>query len=523
MSERIWTVSQLAQHCRQLLEQQLPGLWLEGEISGLMQAQSGHLYFNLKDHQACLKCVMFRQQAQRLSQAAANGQLVRVWLRASLYETRGDLQFTVERLQPAGLGLLQQNFLALKARLEAEGLFRPESKQPLPVNPKRLAVVTSAKGAALQDVLKVLKDRSPWLQIRVYSCLVQGEQAPASIRRALAYAIRQGFGQLVLICRGGGSFEDLFCFNDEQLVRDIAACPLPTLTGIGHETDFCLADFAADKRAATPSAAAELLSISRAQFEQRLAQLKHRLMHGLKQQLQHQRQRYRLLRQRLWAQHPQSRFTQLNLQLDDRHSALSRLLNQHLARYQHRLQLAMRSLDAQHPMRRLQQQAQRQQALQQRLLAYWAQRLKSERHATQALHKALMQACPLHSWPIHQHRLKDLSQRLSQQIQQIQVQAHARLAHQAGLLHQLSPLQTLHRGYSISRTESGPIDSVQSLQPGQPLVTLVADGRILSRIEALEPTDDPLCLAKLPVMPVMPVKSECAAASGDDPRRSAGD
>lgn len=488
MTAPIWTVSQLAQECRQLLEQGLGRLWVEGELTGLMRPQSGHWYFSLKDAKASIKCVMFKA-SQKHSPTPANGQLVRARLRASVYEARGELQFTVEQLEPAGLGPLQLAFLALKQRLELEGLFDVARKKALPAAPRRLAVVTSPQGAALQDVLKVLKDRSPWIQIRVYPCLVQGEQAPASIRQALSQAEQQAFGELILICRGGGSFEDLFCFNDEALVRAIAACRLPTLTGIGHEIDFSLADFAADRRAATPSAAAEMLSPDKHHYQQRLKQLKHRLYHGFKRQQHQQLQALKLLRQRVRAQHPQTRLQQLWLQLDELQLRLERGFMRLHDRQRHRLQLAQRSLRLQHPLVRLAHHRQRLQQLEQQQLNAMRHRLGQWQQQRQSLEQRLHQQRPTLERQRVQHQ--QYRQRLDQAIRLQLERGRQRLAYQAGLLQQLSPLHTLTRGYSISLYQNQPVNSIEPLESGQLLITRLTDGRVISRIERLETLDDP--------------------------------
>lgn len=531
MTTEIWSVSELVYRCRQLLEQGLGSLWVEGEVSGLVRHQSGHLYFNLKDAKASLKCVMFRLSALRLKQQPDNGTLVRVRVKTSLYEARGELQFIADQLEPAGLGQLQQAFLALQQRLHQEGLFASQRKKALPRAPKRVALITSPTGAALQDVLKVLKHRAPWIELRVYPCLVQGELAVNSILRALAWAIDDGFAELLVLCRGGGSYEDLFCFNDERLVRAIAACPLPTLTGIGHEIDLSLADLAADQRAATPSAAAELLSPDQQYYLSHFQQLEQRLRQGVSRQQQHCLQRLKLRRQRLRAQHPEHRLRQLWFQLDDTSLKLTRYWQQQQRQRQYRLNLSQVALEHLHPLKHLQQQRNRLEQLQQRqqrqlsqqLQHYqlqqlglqqrlqrlqFGQRLTRLQQDLHGLRSALLQAQQQRQQQQQQQQL-DLQQRLQrvqfgQRLTRLQqdlhglrsalLQAQQQRLHQqqqilaalVSQLQQLSPLQTLARGYSISQQQQQLIHSVHQLSVGQQLTTLVADGRIYSRVESIQ-------------------------------------
>jgi len=254
------TVTELNRAARRLIEQRFPLLWVAGEISGLTRATSGHVYFSLKDAQAQVRCTMFRARAQRLPWQLDNGQQVEVQALVTLYEARGDFQLNVEGVRRAGIGRLYEIFLKLRDKLAAEGLFAPERKRAIPRYPGRVGVVTSPQAAALSDVIAAFRRRAPHVELIVYPTLVQGAEAPAAIVAALHAAYARNACDLLLLVRGGGSIEDLWAFNDEAVARTLAVSPAPTIAGIGHETDTTLADHVADRRAATPTAAAELAS-----------------------------------------------------------------------------------------------------------------------------------------------------------------------------------------------------------------------------------------------------------------------
>jgi exodeoxyribonuclease VII large subunit len=257
---RIWAVADLNRYVRQLLDSdyRLQDLWVGGEVSNLSRPASGHLYFTLKDAEASLRCVMWKTDVQRLLFLPRDGQAVEVHGRISVYEAGGQYQLYADDLRAAGEGALYQQFLHLKARLEAEGLFATERKRPIPVWPGRIGLVTSPTGAALRDVLNVLRRRFPLATLIISPTPVQGPEAPAGIIRALSALNQTSHPDVILLVRGGGSLEDLMAFNDEAVARAIAASASPVVTGVGHETDFTIADFVADLRAPTPSAAAEL-------------------------------------------------------------------------------------------------------------------------------------------------------------------------------------------------------------------------------------------------------------------------
>ena len=286
---KIWSVAELTARISGVLAAQFSNLWVEGEVSNYRPAQSGHLYFTLKDAKAQVKCVCFRTQAMRLKFRPEDGLKLIVRGSISVYEPRGEYQIYVEHIEPSGIGALQIAFEQLKKRLDAEGLFDPARKKPLPLLPGRIGVVTSPRGAAVRDVIRILRRRFPNLHLIVYPVRVQGEGAAQEIAAALKYFNRKQMVDVILLVRGGGSIEDLWAFNEESVARAIAACAIPVVSGVGHETDFTIADFVADVRASTPSAAAEIVVQSRHEFQRHLAELEHKIS---------QRMRYVLLEYR---------------------------------------------------------------------------------------------------------------------------------------------------------------------------------------------------------------------------------
>ncbi|SFN52508.1 Exodeoxyribonuclease VII large subunit [Formivibrio citricus] len=301
----IISVTELNRQARQLLEGAFPVLWVAGEISGFKRYDSGHCYFTLKDAGAQVRCVMFRNRAALLDFAPREGTRVEARAVVSLYEARGDFQLTIEALRPAGLGALFEAFERLKRKLETEGLFSPARKRPLPTFPRAIGIVTSPAAAALRDVLTTLRRRMPGQPVILYPTAVQGADAAQQIAQAIRTAGERGEVDTLIVCRGGGSIEDLWSFNEEIVARAIAASPIPVVSGIGHETDFTIADFVADLRAPTPTAAAELATPDRNALLARLEHLRHRLDNTMTRQLQRHMQRLDLAARRL--QHPGER------------------------------------------------------------------------------------------------------------------------------------------------------------------------------------------------------------------------
>src|SRR6202522_4096960 len=306
----IYSVSRLNREVRILLERGFGSLWLEAEISNFARPSSGHWYFSLKDAAAQVRCAMFRQRNMLCSFAARDGQKVLVRARVGLYEPRGEYQLIVDHMEDAGLGALKRQFEELSAKLSQEGLFAAERKRPLPGLPRRIGVITSPTGAAVRDILHVLARRFPAAAVLIYPVPVQGAQAAAEITAALELAGRRAECDVLILARGGGSLEDLWAFNDERLARAIVASPIPVITGIGHEVDFTIADFAADVRAPTPSAAAELVVPDAEEWLKSLQRLGLRLRRGMRQRLDGHDERLRWLIGRAALVSPTARLSQ---------------------------------------------------------------------------------------------------------------------------------------------------------------------------------------------------------------------
>jgi exodeoxyribonuclease VII large subunit len=318
LSPRVLTVSAINAYLRQKFEADvtLQDLWLQGEISNWTRAASGHIYFTLKDGQASIRCVIWRTQAGRLIYLPqGDGEAVLAHGRISVYEAGGNYQFYVDDLEPAGQGALQAEFERIKARLSAEGLFEPDRKQPLPPFPRRIGLVTSSGGAALRDILNVLRRRYPIAEVILSPAQVQGEGAATQIIAALAAIIAQEV-EIIILARGGGSLEDLWAFNDERLARAIAACPIPVITGVGHEVDFTMADFVADVRAPTPSAAAELATPDRQELTRLLYQHRLALVAAAQEITGEARTRWRTRRWALERLSPQAQVNNYRQQVD---------------------------------------------------------------------------------------------------------------------------------------------------------------------------------------------------------------
>ena len=439
----VYTVSELNRLARGLLEMRLGELWLEGEITNLARPASGHLYFTLKDARAQVRCAMFRNRNLRLRFRPGDGMAVRAFGKVSLYEARGEFQFIVEELQPAGAGALQQAFEQLKRRLHDEGLFAAEHKRPLPPFPRRLGVITSPSGAAIRDVLHVLRRRWPLLEVIVYPAAVQGEAAPGELLAALHTAVARNEVDLLLLTRGGGALEDLWAFNDEALARAIFDCPLPVVSAVGHEIDFTIADFVADLRAPTPSAAAELITPDRAELAEHLRRLAGRLRQAEARRLGEARQRLAFLQRQLAVQHPASRLQQQMLRCDE---------------------------------------------LGRRLLAAWQHRQLQREQRLGHLHAALQRHHPAHRLQQQRQRLAHARQRLAAAGRQRLERARQRLARLDQALQLLGPQATLARGYAILTDPAGRRvhRSVAELPPGTPFRARLQDGQVAATVDADE-------------------------------------
>lgn len=438
MTPEILTVSTLNRLARDLLQQHFPLCWVSGEISNLTRAASGHIYFSLKDQAAQVRCAMFRNRAQLIPWRLENGQQVEVQALVTLYEARGEFQLNIEGLRRAGIGALYEAYARLRQQLEREGLFAPEKKLPMPRFPRRIGIVTSPQAAALQDILSALQRRAPHVSTLLYPAPVQGQGAADKIAAAIllagARAATDGIDVLI-VARGGGSLEDLWAFNEEAVARAIAACPLPVVSGIGHESDTTIADFAADQRAATPTAAAELVSAGWFAAAHELATLGNAMQRNLRSLLESRMQRLDLLTHRLL--HPGARVKrdlQVIAHLATRlHAALARGLRQHA------VALGRRHL-----------------------------RFSQARPATQPLAARLALA---------RQELNAVTRyRLAKQQQ--------RLGEFAAALAQLSPQATLDRGYSIVRDNQGKVVcNGQQLAAGDVINLHFAKGWAHGRIE----------------------------------------
>ncbi|MGO2406298.1 exodeoxyribonuclease VII large subunit [Vibrio litoralis] len=434
----IFTVSRLNAEVRMLLENEMGIVWLVGELSNFSAPVSGHWYFSLKDARAQVKCAMFKGNNRRVSFKPLNGNQVLVKARLSLYEPRGDYQLIVESMQPEGDGRLQQMFDELKMKLAGEGLFAQHLKKPLPDNPKRIGVITSKTGAALYDILDVLKRRDPSLPVIVYPTTVQGEDAAFKIAQAIGRANSRNECDILIVGRGGGSLEDLWCFNHEIVARTIAASQIPIVSAVGHEIDVTIADFVADVRAPTPSAAAELVSRDNGHKAQTILSKQQALMSA-------------------WRHYSHQQKTQLN-----------------------RLQFA---LEKQHPRYQLEKQSQKLDDLTSRMQHALTRQLSQSRNQLDRAQQRLNFYSPNKTIERNQYRLKNNKERLVQAINQLLLNQHYRLSLQAEKLDTVSPLSTLKRGYSITRNESGKlITDAKLLSSGQTINTKFIDGDIYSII-----------------------------------------
>jgi exodeoxyribonuclease VII large subunit len=441
---RIFGVGELVSSVRGRLEQGFPDVWVQGEISNHRPAESGHLYLSLKDGDAQLRVVMFRNQARLLRFRPANGLAVLVRGRVTLYEARGELQMMAEFMEPMGAGALQVAFEQLKARLAAEGLFSAERKKPLPALPRRIGVITSPRGAVIQDILNVLRRRHHSLGVLLYPAQVQGEAAAEELVAGVRYFNQQAAGSahavdVIVLARGGGSLEDLAAFNDEGLARAVAASNLPVISAVGHETDFTICDFVADLRAPTPSAAAELVVRSHHEIEEEVAGLASRLRRAMQYKLLYERQQLTALeRHRVFAR-MEDWIARRQQRVDELLYRLESLVRARLGESGRRLELALAHLNR----RELGQQLQLQQG---RLAARAAELATSMRAGL--------------------------------------LRRRTRLEQATGKLETLSPLAILGRGYSLVFDAQGQlVKDAARLTAGDLLRARLARGEVTARVE----------------------------------------
>ncbi|MBE3704887.1 exodeoxyribonuclease VII large subunit [Vibrio parahaemolyticus] len=437
-NQNILTVSRLNAEVRLLLENEMGIVWLVGEISNFSAPVSGHWYLTLKDSRAQVKCAMFRGNNRRVTFKPANGNQVLVKARLSLYEPRGDYQLIIESMQPEGDGRLQQEFEELKMKLAAEGLFAQTNKLPLPEHPKRVGIITSKTGAALYDILDVLKRRDPSLPVVIYPTMVQGDDAAIQIAQAIGRANSRNECDVLIVGRGGGSLEDLWCFNNEILARTIAASQIPIISAVGHEVDMTIADFVADVRAPTPSAAAELVSRDNSHKDQSLVAKQHKLASAMRYYLAQQKQQSAQLLHRLERQHPSYQLQRQSQQLDELDMRLRRAMQHFIDTRQQAVERKHHRLQLNSPAKHLAQQKSRLERVEHKLLDAMDRKLLTMRH---------------------------------------------QLAIAAEKLDTVSPLATLKRGYSITQTEQGKVvTSADDVKTGDLLVTRLANGEIHSTV-----------------------------------------
>ena len=436
-SRNILSISSLNSMAKNILMRELGQVWLSGEISNFVAASSGHWYFSLKDNKAQVKGAMFKGANSRVAKQPKNGDKIIVRASVSLYEPRGDYQIIVEYMEQDGEGLLKQQFEALKNKLMQEGLFATQTKQALPEHIRRVGVITSASGAALHDILTVLEQRNPAIQVIVYPSQVQGSSATAQIVRALHIANQRNEVDVLIVGRGGGSLEDLWCFNEEPVARAIFGSRLPIVSAVGHEVDVTIADFVADVRAATPSQAAELVSQDSQRLFDNIAQYESRLS-----------------------------------------QALGRLQNN----AQHRIEQLTAKLIQNHPKYRLQQQAQHLDQLTMRLQKEITASLNQATTRLTQANQTLLQRSPKHRIDLQQSHLRNLSGRLEQAQHTTLCNAQTELNRLAGLLNSVSPLATLSRGYSITKQGERVIHHPSQVKSGDEITTQLKDGEIRSII-----------------------------------------
>ena len=436
----ILSVAKLNKMVGSLLKTQIGQVWITAEISNFVAAASGHWYFTLKDRNAQVKAAMFKGANGRVPQRPKEGDSVLVRANVGLYEPRGDYQIIVEHLEFDGAGLLKQQYEQLKNKLQAEGLFATQTKQPIPTEIKTVGIVTSATGAALHDITTVLKRRNPMINVIVYPTQVQGATAAAQIVNAIFIANRRREVDVLIVGRGGGSLEDLWCFNEETVARAIFGSHLPIVSAVGHEVDVTIADFVADMRAATPSQAAELVSTDLGEVLYTIEQWRQRLTQAITTKLNQCDYQQQLLGSRLQQNHPQHRLQQQAQQVD-------------------RL-----TIQLQHLMQR---------------------RLQMHRQHHQSLESRLQQQSPVHLVAQSHQRTESLTQRLHQAMDNRLSQQQQRFARVTGILNSVSPLATLSRGYSISFVDKQVVNNISDIKAGDMLTTRLTDGEVVSKVESV--------------------------------------
>ncbi|RMG10861.1 MAG: exodeoxyribonuclease VII large subunit, partial [Deltaproteobacteria bacterium] len=450
---RVYTVGELTRAIKRLLEGTFESVWVEGEISRVSRPRSGHLYFSLKDDDAVLPAVLFRGQAKRVRFAPEEGMAVLARGRVNVYEPRGQYQLIVEALEPQGLGALQAAFEQLRERLRKEGLFDAAHKQPLPRLPRCVGVVTSPSGAAIRDFLDVLGRRNPTVSVLVAPARVQGEGAAEEVARQIRVLDRLGTSDVIVVTRGGGSLEDLWAFNEEVVARALFECRTPTVSAVGHEVDTTIADFVADLRAPTPSAAAELVAPERGALVKELERYTVRMHRSVERALQLRRARLGETRRRLGD--PRRTLADRRLGLEALRERLEAGTLGPLNRRVRTLAGLRERLRAAHPAERLSRARARLERAAARLASVVRAREHTRRRGLEALRRRLLRAHPGEAIQRERRRLERLETRAIQATLQRSSEARSTLAGLAGKLDALSPLKVLGRGYAVVRTAAG--------------------------------------------------------------------
>ncbi|RYV01100.1 exodeoxyribonuclease VII large subunit [Shewanella sp. OPT22] len=442
MTKTIYTVSRLNGEVRRTLEGQIGRVWLSAEVSNFSSPSSGHWYLTLKDHFSQIRCAMFKGKNRNVSFRPANGQQVLVQGNISVYEPRGDYQLIIDSMQPAGDGLLAQQFETLKLKLAADGLFSAEDKRPLPDSIQKIGVITSPTGAAIRDILHVLNRRDPSIEVIIYPAQVQGEYATQLLCNAINLANGRDEVDVLLVTRGGGSLEDLWCFNEEALAHTIYNSGLPVVSAVGHEVDTTISDYVADVRAPTPSAGAELLSKDVSHKSEKITTLSNRLIHAFKHYNLQKSAVLNHLQAQLQKHEPENKLIQLQQRFDEAQLKLDALIQQKL----HHAQL-------------------KQQNLQNRLL----------------------NLSPKHKVELSLSQLEKLDIALKDSMTSKVTQAQSTFSHLAQQLDIVSPLATLSRGYSITTDENNDVVTDSSkLEVGGHILTRLDNGKVTSKIEKIE-------------------------------------
>jgi exodeoxyribonuclease VII large subunit len=476
---RVWTVSELTQRIRDLLESEFYDQWIEGEVSNCHVAQSGHLYFTLKDAKAQIRCVCFRDQARILKFRPEDGLHVTVRGSISVYESRGEYQIYVTNIEPVGLGALQLAFEQLKKRLQAEGLFDPERKKPLPVLPARIGLITSPRGAAVRDILNVLRRRFPNLRVLLYPVRVQGDGAAADIVHAMRYFNRTRSVEVMILARGGGSLEDLWAFNEEVVARAIGDSVIPIITGVGHEADFTIADFVADMRAPTPSAAAEIVVRMRQDFERHIGEHQRQLAQRIRYFLLERRHQIRDLEVHRGFRRIEDLVRRRRQQVDELSFQLAERLQGRLEQARQRLRLSgarIESFDLRGRAQALRGRVTRSTS-ELRAALDRAMALKRRRFATAHVRFASLDL---------RARVGRLRRALDQQAQELRVHCdrflvrrRRRLEAARLQLEERSPLRLLERGYAIAYDSAGKVlRSLDQVALGDEIAVRLARGQL---------------------------------------------